>query len=53
VTTTTAHEQTSQLVGELGIGMLVAVGTDCAQAPADAARHGNPALTAEVAADPH
>jgi UDP-N-acetylmuramoyl-tripeptide--D-alanyl-D-alanine ligase len=50
---TTAHEQAGQLVGELGIAMLVAVGTDDAQALADTARRTNPALTAKVAPDRH
>ena len=48
---TTAHEQTGQLVGELGIALLVAVGTKDAQALAGAACHTNPALTAMVASD--
>ena len=46
---TSAHQQTGQLVGELGIAMLVVVGTDNAQALADTARHTNPAPTAKVA----
>ena len=49
----TAHEQAGQLVGELGIAMLVAVGTDDAQALAGTARRTNPALTAKVAPDRH
>jgi UDP-N-acetylmuramoyl-tripeptide--D-alanyl-D-alanine ligase len=50
---TAAHEQAGQLVGELGIALLVAVGTDDAQALADTAHHNNPALTAKVASDRH
>ena len=50
---TTAHEQAGQMVGELGIALLVAVGTDDAQALADTAHHINPALSAKVASDRH
>ena len=47
------HAQTGELVGQLGIDMLVAVGSEDAQTLAGAARRINPALTAEVAADRH
>ena len=50
---TTAHERAGQLVGELGIALLVAVGTNDAQALAATARRTNPALTATVAPDRH
>jgi UDP-N-acetylmuramoyl-tripeptide--D-alanyl-D-alanine ligase len=49
----TAHEQAGQLVGELGIAMLVAVGTDDAQALTDTARRTNPAISAKVVSDRH
>ena len=47
------HAQTGELVGQLGIDMLVAVGAEDAQSLAGAARRVNPALSIEMAADRH
>ena len=47
------HAQTGELVGQLGIGILVAVGGEDARTLAGAARQANPALTVEIAADRH
>ncbi len=47
------HAQTGELVGQLGIDMLVAVGGEDARTLAGAARRVNPALAPELATDRH
>jgi UDP-N-acetylmuramoyl-tripeptide--D-alanyl-D-alanine ligase len=47
------HAQIGELVGRLGIDILVAVGTQHAQTLAAAAQRANPALAVEIAADGH
>ncbi len=47
------HAQTGELVGQLGIDMLLAVGGADAQTLAEAARRVNPGLSIDIAADRH
>jgi len=47
------HARIGELVGQLGIDILVAVGTEHAQTLAEAAQRANPALAVETVADGH